>query len=228
VFTVGEMGYRRGRGCCIVSAVRRLYRPPEPIADAARRTGRFSLVRGEILSALPPGARGVELPDELGDDDPDREPLALARVDVEELYNFGRPGLSTVEYGRDLYLSDGTGAALLRIAGDDGRLHPDVELHLGARFVEHALEPPEGALTRTAFVRAVRAGEPLYVFGVPRTEQDLTGVASAAGYRDTALLAAFEAERRPLHLYDEPAFRQLTAWHALPWYRKLSVLVRNR
>ena len=26
----------------------------------------------------------------------------------------------------------------------------------------------------------------------------------------------------------EPAFRQLAAWRALPWYRKLSVLVRNQ
>jgi hypothetical protein len=211
-----------------VSAVRRLYRPPEPIAGAARRAGRFSLVRGEILSVLPPGARAVELPEEIRVDDPAAPPLALARVDVEELYNFGRPGLTTLEYGRDLFLSDGTGAALLHIAGDDGRLHPDVELHLGVPFVERPLEPPEGALTRTVFVRAVRVGDPLYVFGVARGEQDLTGVASAASYRDAATLAGFDAARRPLHLYDERAFRQLTAWHALPWYRKLSVLVRNR
>lgn len=226
------MGYRLRRGCCIVWAVtRRLFRPPESIAAAARRAGGFKLVRGEALAILPSGARAVELPVAL-DDDPERSrPIALARVDVEELYSFGRPGLSTVEYGRDLYLADGSGAALLRIAGpegQDGRLHPDVELHLGAPFVERALEPPDGALTRTAFVRAVRVGDPLYVFGVARSEPDAAGVSSAAGYRDAAMVAAFDAERGPLHLYDEIAFHQLTAWHALPWYRKLSVLVRNR
>lgn len=221
---------------------RRLYRPPEPIAAVARRNNAgWHLVRGEVLGLPPPGAGAIALPHGLDEVLSREPPIALARVDVEELYNFDRPGLATIDYGRDLYLSDGTAGALLRIAGPDdagpddggggqrgGRLHPDVELHLGAPFVEHALEPPEGALTRTAFVRAVRVGEPLYVFGRGSTEQDLTGLSTEGGYRAAALIATFDAERGPLHLYDEAAFRQLAAWHALPWYRKLSVLVRNR
>jgi hypothetical protein len=207
----------------------RLYRPPEPIAQVARRAGaQFRLVRGEVLGLPPPGSAAVRLPHGLDDAAPPLQgrQVVLARLDVEELYNFERPGLSTVEYGRDLFLSDGSGAALLRIGGEDGRLHPEVELHLGAPFTERALEPEGGAVTRTAFLRLVRTGDPIYVFGRAQAEPDLAGV-SSGGYRD-GLVAAFDAQRGPLHLYDEAAFRQLTAWHALPWYRKLSVLVRNR
>ncbi len=207
----------------------RLYRPPEPLAEVARRAGaQFCLARGEVLALQPPGSAAVKLPHGLDDAAPPLQGRAavLARLDVEELFNFERPRLTTVEYGRDLFLSDGSGAALLRIGGEDGRLHPEVELHLGAPFVERALEPEPGAVTRTAFLRVVRAGDPIYVFGRAQAEPDLAGV-SSAGYRD-AMLAAFDAQRGTLHLYDEPAFHQLTAWHALPWYRKLSVLVRNR
>src|SRR5258706_9621135 len=148
------------------------------------------LVRGEVLAQAPPGARTLTLPYSL-DPGAGSEP-ALARVDVEELYAFGRPELETIEVARDLYISDGTAGALLRIAGADNRLHPEVDLRLAAPFVEHALEPPLGALRRTAFVRVLRAGDPLYVFGRASIEQDSAGLVRS-GYREPALMAGVAA-----------------------------------
>jgi hypothetical protein len=97
-----------------------------------------------------------------------------------------------------------------------------VELHLGSAFVEHALRPAPATLT--AFVRLVAAGDPIYVLGRARLEL----VGDMAGLRDAPLTPRFGGDLGPLHLYDEPAFQQLAAWYALPWYRKLSLLVRNR
>ena len=84
----------------------------------------------------------------------------------------------------------------------------------------------------TAFVRTVAAGDPIYVLGRARLEG---GTATPPanewilpGLRDAPLCPCFAGDYGPLHIYDEPAFRQLAAWYALPWYRKLSLLVRNR
>ena len=51
---------------------------------------------------------------------------------------------------------------------------------------------------------------------------------AAATLRDAPLIPCFAGDLGPLHLYDDAAFRQWAAWHALPWYRKLSLMVRNR
>jgi len=208
---------------------RRLFRTPEPVAELVRGGARGGphLVRGEVLAALPATGRAIVLPYGL-DAGSGAEPV-LARVDVEELYAFGRPGLETLEHARDLFFTDGTAGAILRMAGDAGHLHPEVELHLGARFVERALDPPLGALSRTAFVRTLRVGDPIYVYGRARVEQDTTGLLSGTpGYREAALMAAFDADAAPLEIFDETAFARLAAWHRLPWYRKLSAIARGR
>jgi hypothetical protein len=195
--------------------------PPETISDLLRSDRRWHLVRGEVLPLTPPGTRPVTLPYDLP-----APHAALARVDLEELEPYARPRLLTVERGRDFYIADSSArqvnVALVRVADDQGRLHPDVELHLGSPFVEHSLRPAPTALT--AFVRMVAAGDPIYVLG--RTRLELVG--EMAGLRDAPLTPRFGGDLGPLHLYDQPAFQRLAAWYALPWYRKLSLLVRNR
>lgn len=201
--------------------------PPESIADLARGDRRWHLVRGEVLALLPSGAPPLTLPFEL-----DREastdetrPLVLARVDVEETPPWSRPRLTTVERARDFYVADAHGRALVQLADDAGRVHPDVELHLGGPFVEHTLRG--GAAPMSAFVRTVAVGDPIYVLGRARLVPPPAGE-WLGGLRDVPLIPSFAGALGPLHLYDEPAFRQLAAWYALPWYRKLSLLVRNR
>lgn len=199
----------------------RFVAPPETIADLLRNDRHWHLVRGEVLTLAPPGARPFALPFELPAPN-----AVIARADLEELQPYARPLLQTIERGRDFYMADakagGVNVALVRIADDFGRLHPDVELHLGTPFVEHALRPSPMALT--AFVRVLAAGDPIYVLGRMRLEI----VGDMMGLRDAPLTPRFGPDLGTLHLYDEPAFRRLASWYALPWYRKLSLLVRNR
>lgn len=219
----------------------RLAHPPDPIAQASRGEGRsrraqYRLVKGKVLPLMPRTARpgtslGGLLPYALGRTLDGSEPVA-ARVDVEdrELEAFARPDLERVERGRDFYVTDGTGHALVRLAADEaGRLHDEVELHLDAPFVQRDIAATRVRRARTAFVRALRVGDTVYLWGRVRPEPDDSGLsAQLGGYRDVPAIAVFAAESGPLHLWDEPAFRQIAAWEALPWYRKLSVLVRNR
>jgi hypothetical protein len=200
--------------------------PPEPIADLGRRRGAWHLCRGELLAQLPQGTSALELPFDLPAD-PNAAPV-LARIDVEEtVASYQRPRLLTVERARDFYFADGSAApALARVADEDGLLHPDVELHIGAPFAEHTLrrEPT----TVTALVRAIGVGAPVYVLGRVELAPDAAATAFVGGLREAPLIPRFGGDLGPLHLYDEAAFRQLAAWYALPWYRKLSLLVRNR
>ncbi len=188
------------------------------------REHHWHLVRGEVLALLPPGSPSLSLPHSLVAERDDR-PAVLARVDLEETapaWPRSRPILTTIERGRPFYIADGRGRALVRVADDFGRLHPDVELHLGAPFVEHQLRGAPSPLV--AYVRSVAAGDAVYVLGRHR----LVAHSDAAGLRDVPLIPQFSGELGPIHIYDEAAFRQLAAWYALPWYRKLSLLVRNR
>jgi hypothetical protein len=203
---------------------RRFAAPPESIADLLRSEHHWHLVRGEVLALMPPGSPSLTLPYELPA--PHDRPLVLARVDLEETQPFARPQLTTVERARDFYIADAWGRALVRVADERGQLHPDVELHLGAPFVEHVLR--ERTPRVQAFVRTIAAGDPVYVLGRSRLVTHPEGAMALAGLRDTPLLPCFAGDLGPLHLYDEPAFRQLAAWYALPWYKKLSLLVRNR
>jgi hypothetical protein len=216
--------------------VRRFDRPADPIATLTRRraprlgerlverfgssVGPVYFVRGTVLAEPPPGAAAVELPYGLAATPAEAAPAVAARADLEEPWLlFAQPELERVERGRDFYVADESGRALVRL-GTEGRLHPEVELHLDAPFRAQPL-----ADGRTAYVRAIAVGHEVAVLG--HTELALDA-ASTASYRDPPLVAVFSPELGPLHLYDEPAFRQLAAWHALPWYRRLSVLVRNR
>jgi hypothetical protein len=95
-----------------------------------------------------------------------------------------------------------------------------------------------GAGSRRAYLRAGREGERVFVAGRPtrspaalpaseaREAQAL--VAGLAGYREAPTIPLFTGESGLCHVYDEVAYRELTTWRNLPWYRKLSVLVRNR
>jgi hypothetical protein len=196
----------------------RFVAPPETLADLGRGSRAWHLVRGEVLPALPPGARPPLLPFELSAPE-----AVLARVDLEEHAPYARPRLLTLERGRDFYFGDGSAPpALVRVSDSEGRLHPDVELHLGAPFAESPIRR-EPALV-TAYLRTLSVGAPIYVLGRVALEANL----AFAGPRDAAPAPRFGGDLGPLHLYDEPAFRQLAAWYALPWYRKLSLLLRNR
>jgi hypothetical protein len=200
----------------------RFVAPPESIADLARAQHSWHLVRGQILAQLPPATRALELPFELSLP-PEEKPPVLARIDVEETAPYARPRLLTVERARDFYFADGSAApALVRLTDEDGRLHPDVELHLGTPFTQHTLRTEPSLVV--AFVRAVGEAAPVYVLGRVQLEPHHV----LGGLREAPLIPRFGGDLGPLHIYDEPAFQQLAAWYALPWYRKLSLLVRNR
>lgn len=214
-----------------VLRARILQRPPTPIAAAVEHELRpFTLVRGEILALSPGAVPGSLEPNPLQAELP--KPLELdpavtvaAHLDLEETEFFSRPRLETIEWGRDFYLADATARALVRFTDEHGHLHPDVELHLDGPFLEQTTDPAEGEPVRAAYLRTLRVGQVAYVCGRARRELDPTG---AGSYRDAPELAFFSADFGPLFIYDEPAFRQLRAWTALPWYRKLSLLMRNR
>lgn len=213
-----------------------LANPPVSITQLARasdtptRRGSFRLIRGKVLPLPPRHARTLDglLPYSLGATLEGPQPVA-ARIDVEDrqLERFARPDLERVERGRDFYLTDGTGHALVRFTDSAGRLHDDVELHLDAPFVTREIAATHSRRARTAFVRTLRAGDLVFLWGGMRTEPDDSGLGTA-GYRDAPAIAVFAADCGPLHLWDEAAFEQVAAWNALPWYRKLSLLVRNR
>jgi hypothetical protein len=78
-------------------------------------------------------------------------------------------------------------------------------------------------------VRSVVLGDQVVVAGSVHFELDGSGQvgpdAPAWGsYREAPAIAVIDA----CALFDAPAWAQATAWHALPWYRKLSVIIRNR
>jgi hypothetical protein len=201
------------------------------------RPGEYHLAGGRVVA--PPGGPLVSFDDELDEPGvdlmgPDAAEVVIARADLEELVPYARPRLARLERGRDFVLADPSGRARVRLGEPSfgmPHLHPDVELHLEAPFVAYPLplaDPADSdeapAVARTAYVRVVRPGDLVYVFGRVAFEPD----PDAAGYRDAPLCPSFSATASPLHLYDAPAFALVCAWERLPWYRKLSVLVRNR
>jgi hypothetical protein len=176
------------------------------------------LIGGKILERVPQGAHAIQtelLPKEAADAN-----VVMARLDFEETTPYARPILERIDLGRDFYVGDESGRALVRV-GHGGRLHPDVELHIDSPFVEDRQE--EDDLVRASYVRVLRTGDPVYVLGRASLRRD----EADAGYRDSPLSVEFSFAN-VIHIYDAPAFEQMAAWHRLPWYRKLSVLVRNR
>jgi hypothetical protein len=207
---------------------------PEPIQSVCERAYRqngqrhtgWSLVGGHILERVPEGAHEIDkellpkkMPQKMVDQGVDD--IVLARLDLEETTPFSRPILERIELGRDFYVGDESGRALVRV-GHGGRLHPDVELHLDSSFVFDDREEDEDLL-RASYVRVLRTGDPVYVLGRAGLRCD----EADASYRDSPLSVEFSLAH-VIHIYDAPAFDQARAWHSLPWYRKLSVLVRNR
>jgi hypothetical protein len=204
----------------------RFAEPLETINDLVHADHHWHLVRGEILPLLPVGAATVELPYSL-----DSAAAVLARIDLEELAPLSRPRLTTIERGRDFYIADarggngdGAGIALVSLTDDAGRVHPDVELHLAAPFAEYPLPSPLRDVRHTAYLRTLAVGDPVYVLG----RAELTTHAELAGLRSSPLTPTFTGRNGPIHIYDQRAFEQLAAWCALPWYKKLSVLIRSR
>lgn len=176
--------------------------------------------RFTVLPLLPAGSTTLSLPHALTDSD--ERPAVVARVDLEESIPWERPRLTRIERARDFYVGDEHGRTLVRIGDEDGRLHPDVELHLAAPFVAHELRGAPNPLR--ALVRTLSPGDVVHLAGRTRLVTDR----DAAALRDAPLIPCFSGEAGPLYLYDDAAFRQLAAWQALPWYRKLSLMVRNR
>src|SRR5262249_32013859 len=133
------------------------------------------------------------------------------------------------------------------LADAAGHLHPGVELQLGAPFRPIDLPAPPGASSHRGYLRVLKQGEEVYVLGRPRlatsigspaSESTIAPPASAAlaaalaaafsGYRETPQLVVFSGEAGPLFIKDQAAYAEARRWDELPWYKKLSVLVRNR
>jgi hypothetical protein len=204
----------------------RLARDPDSLAELVRDgRPRRALVRGHVLAMLPRGARAMVLP--YGIEGRVRQPgeaePVLARIDVEEAPPvFERPMLERLERGRDFYLADGSGRALVRLEGSDFELHVDGE--------PRTLELGRGeAGERTAWVRVVRVGDEVIVSGRVTIEEDASGLGSA-GFRESPRMVVFRGDPKssdPVHLYDRPAFIQALAWDRLSWLGKLAVLLRS-
>ena len=182
--------------------------------------------RFTVLPVFPPGSTTLPLPRALTAGDDERSPIAGARRPRGDGVPWERPRLHRIERGRDFYIGDEHGRALVRVGDDDGRLHPDVELHLGGPFVEHELRGPPNRLR--ALVRTLAPGDAVYIVGRARLVPDRR-CARLPRRPAHPLLRSFAcAGSGPLAIYDDAAFRRLAAWAALPWYRKLSLMVRNR
>ena len=200
------------------------------------RRAPVQLVRGEIVPAFGPRLADA-LPYGLGSAlEPGADPL-LVRIDLEDAHLgellLGRPTLERYERGRDFELADASGHVHVRVgAGGPFRLHDRVELHLDGPFRRAELPATVTRPRRVAYLRALRVGDPVYVLGRLRLDAEAPPAPAAgapfAGYRDAPPSAVFSGEDGPLQLFDEAAFQQLAAWHVLPWYRKLSVMVWNR
>jgi hypothetical protein len=118
--------------------------------------------------------------------------------------------------------------ARLRLTDAYGHLHPDVELHLAAPFSAFELAPPPGARSHRGYLRTVREGDWLCILGRVTLGDAEAGDGAFAGYREAPRVVELSGEHGPVLVYDELAYRQLLAWRALPWYKKLSMIVRNR
>src|SRR3954468_13735326 len=93
---------------------------PEPIRSVLERAERhhsgWSLIGGRILARVPEDAHAIQtelLPQAAAD-------AVLARLDFEETTPYARPILERIDLGRDFYVADETGRALVRV-GHGGR-----------------------------------------------------------------------------------------------------------
>jgi hypothetical protein len=197
----------------------------EQMSRSQRGRGGWQLVRGRVLEGVPRGV--AELASEMGSG------VVLARLDTESVAPWSRPLLERIDLGRDFWIGDGSGHALVRV-GEGGHVHPDVELHLDAPFVELSADAErseagideEDDFRRTTYLRVLRTGDDVYVWGRPALRY-VEDASYRATYRESPLTVEF-SPFTVMHIYDAPAYQQADAWRALPWYRKLSLMLRNR
>ncbi|MSP60003.1 MAG: hypothetical protein EXR72_06615 [Myxococcales bacterium] len=188
-----------------------------PLAVAELREG-LVVARGVVAEVL----GQLELPVPLPAAAPPREQIAVAGIDIEFQPFLARPICERHERGRPFILRDPTGRALVRLAppgpwGASGRLGDEVELRLGRPY----LQGVDGE--RDVLLRTLAIGDEVVVAGRVHFEVDVTGK-GVSSYREAPAIPVIEA----LALFDGPAWAQATGWHALPWYRKLSLIVCNR
>lgn len=172
----------------------------------------MALVRGSVAELLetpivPP--EDVRLPAGA----PELGRVAVALMDIEKLRPFERPLCVRHERVRSFWLRDATGRALVRFAA---AAQGELELRLRRPF----LQGHDSG--REVYLRTVEIGEELVVAGQMYRE---VGAAGAMGtYRDAPTVAIIEAAM----VCDRDAWEALQAWQALPWHRKLSLLMCNR
>jgi hypothetical protein len=203
---------------------RALYQRP-PLSLGALRDGRQLVTARGTIHQLLPGR--FEIP-RLPPGAPPIDRIAVARVDVEQQPFLSRPLRQQIDRGRPFVLRDATGEAVVRIApdnppesaGDEGRLREDFDLRLLRPFV-HGTDGPDGQID--LYLRAVAIGDDVVVAGAVHVEIAPSGHGQG-GYRQAPSIPVIEA----VALFDPPAWSAAAEWHALPWYRKLSLIVRNR
>lgn len=182
------------------------------------------LVVGEVV--LPPAsAPPLALPEDvpLPTGVAPRERLVVAAIAVEEMPPLARPIRALHEQVRDFALRGPAGTSALVRFPDERR---DVlELRLGQPFL-HATDG-----RRDVYLRSVAVGDRVVVGGrlrFPGAGLGPPGSWDPAGrghaYRAAPRRAVVDAEI----LFDGAAWDELQAWQALPWHRKLSLILRNR
>jgi hypothetical protein len=180
------------------------------LADALGGRTRPVLVRGEILATPPRNTQPLVLPHPLAPGD-----AAVVRLDVEDVprdlldAQFARPERERIDRARDLLVADATGRVLVELVDRErpgGRLRDRVELHLERSPSEHPLDHDPGESPKVAWLRCLRPGDEVILFGVASTVEDVSGVGSG-GYRDAPRLAVLAPSRSaPLHLFDAAAW----------------------
>jgi hypothetical protein len=219
------------------------------LADALGGRTRPVLVRGEILATPPRNSQPLALPHPLAPAD-----AAVVRLDVEDIPRalldgqFSRPERERIDRARDLLVADETGRLLVELVDRErtgGRLRDRIELHLDHPPSEHPLDrdpgetPKVGRLPagtsarfarprKVAWLRCLRPGDEVILFGVATTIEDVSGVGSG-GYRDAPRLAVLAPSRgAPLHLFDRAAWDARTYRDSQAFWGRLRSLWPGR
>jgi hypothetical protein len=191
-------------------------RRPAQLVELREGEAARVLVRGEVAQVLGDLPPPVTLPDGTAP----LERIAVLVVEVEHQPFLARPIRERWERARPFLLRDvdGPGRALVRLAPpglEAGRVGAEVTVRLAGPYTQRV----EKELEVTA--RTVSVGDEVIVVGTTRFEVDRAGQGT---YREAPVLPVIRATA----LFDKPAWEEAAAWHALPWYRKLSLIMRNR
>jgi hypothetical protein len=179
-----------------------------PIDWSLRPSPHRAILRGEVAQLAGEPIEWPARPPPLAA----AERIAVATLAVEELRRYARPVRLLYELGRSFWLRDASGRALVRFDDAD---RGEREIHIAA--------PPAAGHDgpREVFLRGVRLGDEVVVAG--RVEQEIDA-GGAGSYREAPTITVIYAEQ----IYDGAAWVSLCEWRALPWHRKLSLIVRNR